>query len=183
MAPLVTIAIVTYCLATFTIPYPLTPQKLPLTSSESLALILGIVIAFISHELSHIAILAVHGIKATGFGVVIGSLIGGYVEATFPEEKLKEVKKPFYAAGIGINLIMGALFLTLSLAFKSSELALISAMNIWFVVMNSFLGGPFDANMLYEDYFAENPLLAKILRFIPVAIWILILVVQLVKTL
>lgn len=144
-----------------------------------LMIILGLISALFIHELSHIIILANHGIKAKSFGISLEGVFGGYVQADVPVEDYQKIKLPFFSCGVGANMLTCLLLFTICI-FGISELVPFSAATFWFMILNSIPAPLMDGGRIFESLL-ENLGLERFVDHISasiIIIWILAFMIK-----
>lgn len=177
------LALPIYLIATFCTPPPLAFPGKPSTS-EFIAISLGLIFAFLIHEFSHSMSIALRGGKIEGVGFEVGDFIGGVVYASSngfsanPKNLLA-----FHSVGIGSNFFVSLLFFIIGSLCSCRALLWIGTVNGILAVANAFPVLPFDGGKVYEELtnYVKDGIAKKIFRALPrgmVMAWVIMLVLK-----
>ncbi|NLJ71409.1 MAG: hypothetical protein GX333_00170 [Syntrophomonadaceae bacterium] len=153
-------------------------------SIKGIAVLIGIIIGLVVHELAHAIVLANNDIGINEIGLIAGSIVGGFVEADeetfFAADDL--VRLRFNAASIGTNALLAVILIVIGYILSSQLLIYIAIGNFIFGFINSFPISPLDGGWVYEDLvkmYIDNDLIKKLAlsgRFVLLIIWTLLFV-------
>lgn len=142
-----TLSFLTLFFASGYIPKVLVPD---VSSAFDFALLVaGACISLILHEVSHVIVLANHGIRAKSIGGSVTGIFGAYVEADMDVETYSKVKLPFYSCGVGSNLIIVLALFLLSITILPA-IAPAAAVSFWFLIINSIPAPLMDGGKIFE---------------------------------
>ncbi len=155
------------------------PVLMPSISSafDFALLIAGLLAALILHEVSHVIILANHGIRAESMGISVTGIFGAYVQADMDLETYRIVKSPFYSCGVGSNLVMFLILFALSATVVPAIMPA-TAVSFWFLILNSIPAPLMDGGKIFESLL-EAVRLERFVDHVSVAIlvvWLLAIV-------
>ncbi|MBC7120905.1 MAG: hypothetical protein H5T33_04910 [Candidatus Methanosuratus sp.] len=143
-----TLSFLTFFFASGYIP----PTLAPNISSpfEFALLIVGACVSLILHEVSHVIILANHGIRAKSMGISVTGIFGAYVQADMDLETYRKVKLPFYSCGVGSNLLIFLILFVLSDTIMPA-ITPAAAVSCWFLILNSIPAPLMDGGKIFES--------------------------------
>ncbi len=148
LSVVITISFLTFFFAYGHIPPALVPN---ISSAFDFSLLIaGLLSSLILHEVSHVIILANHGIRAGSIGISVTGIFGAYVQADMDIETYRKVKSPFYSCGVGSNLLMFLTLFALSVTIVPA-ITPAATVSFWFLVLNSIPAPLMDGGKIFES--------------------------------
>ncbi len=175
-----TIAFLTLFFAYGDIPPVLVPNISSITDFS--LLITGLLVSLILHEVSHVVILANHGIRAKSMGISVTGIFGAYVQADMDIETYRIVKSPFYSCGVGANLLIFLILFALGSTIVPA-ITPAATVSFWFLILNSIPAPLMDGGKIFEHQL-EAMRLERFVDHVSVAIlvlWLLAIVCRFVS--